>query len=186
VESIHPEQRDFSSGNIIYYIDYFLGLSSTMPLFYDLATAISLFGVIVVAIYFVHRVKNKTKKQKGQAILLSSALVLATLLLMSKKSYANYLAFAYFPLIYVLYDQLSKRNFWIACSLLSLVGSVQASLWFAQGGKGYWLSEWAAAVGWSPVMRTMLVEFTLMAVYGLIVWCSLRGLRRLNPPQPGR
>jgi hypothetical protein len=173
---IRFEQKEFTSGNLIYYLDYIVGYGENEAWVYDVLIALSLIAVSLLIFIKVVCVQVQSRANRSEIILVSAALVLATFLLVSKKSYVNYLCFAYFPLLYVLYRGLPRIGYWAACLLLSVGGSLQASLWFARGGNGYWLREWVSGVGWKGALPSIMVEVPLIALYGVMIWLAVRAL----------
>ena len=101
----------------------------------------------------------------------ATAFIFIVLMLASKKSYANYLSFAYYPLLFVLYRHLRGRAFWVMSLVFAAVSSMQASLWFARGGNGLSLSEWIAQSGLVAALPTIGVEAILIAIYvAILIW----------------
>src|SRR5262245_32306638 len=178
---LNSESQNFTSGNIIYYLDFFLAIGRKASWIYDLLTVTSL---VCVCVFLMGRgLTCQQFPQRLESVICAAALCLAVFLLMSKKSYANYLSFAYFPLLFVLYKGLPNTWFWLSALFLSIGSSAQPSLWFAGGGNRLWLREWVAYSGWIPVIPTMSIDLVLIVIYGIIIWLSVGLLRSATRKQ---
>lgn len=173
LRGFRAEQLDFTSGNAIYYLDYLLEIGLKTPWVYDIITFVALCAVssIITVIFFT--LEKSDGAVKTILIIFSVSLLLATFMITSKKSYTNYLSFAYFPWLFVFYKGLSGKGFFGAWSLLSVAGSAQASLWFANGGNHLWLKDWINAAGWRAVLPSLITEIVLLVLYAWIATYTL-------------
>src|SRR5262249_4353957 len=116
------------------------------------------------------------------AVLSAISLLLVTLLLVAKKSYSNYLSFAYFAVLFVLYKNLPRFWYWCAFALFSVAGTVSPWIWFATHGNRNRLQDWLQQSGWSAALPTIIVDWTFILLYALTAYICLQVLagRRIS------
>jgi hypothetical protein len=164
------EQQDYTSGNLIYYINYLVrGGTEYFPL-YDSFTALCLMGVSVFLFVWL-----RDHKHDDIGLVLSAvSLLLVVLLLVSKKSYAGYLGFAYFAILFVLYKDLPRFWFWCTFSLFSVAATVSPTIWFASQGSNKSLRDWLTQSGWFATLSTVIVDWILIALYATTTYICLK------------
>ena len=173
------EQQDSTSGNLIYYVSYLVRGGRQYFLFYDIVTALCLLGV---SFFVFVRLRGNEHCDIG-AVLSAISLVLVTLLLVTKKSYANYLSLAYFAVLFVLYKNLPRFWYWCAFALFSVAGTVSPSIWFATHGNRKRLQDWLQQSGWSAALPTIIVDWTLILLYALTAYICLQVLAGRRIPR---
>jgi len=167
---LRSEQQDYTSGNLIYYIDYLVRGGKNYFVLYDSITVLCLLG----ASFFVFiRLRRKQHADIG-AVLSGVSLQMVTLLLLSKKSYAEYIGLAYFAVLFVLYKNLSRFWYWCAFSLFSIAATVSPTIWFATRGNNKSLQDWLYQLGWSAALPTVVVDWTLIVLYAVTAYLCVK------------
>lgn len=170
--ALKGEQQDYTSGNLIYYANYLLGAEKQYFPLYDAITALCLLGVS----FFVFLRLRGSEHNDIDVVLSAVSLLLVMLLLVSKKSYANYLCLAYFAILFVLYKNLLRYWYWCAYSLFSVAATVSPTIWFASHGHNKFLQDWIHQAGWSAALPTVIVDWTLIALYAITACLCLRSI----------
>jgi hypothetical protein len=169
---LRHEQQDFTSGNLIYYINYLVRGGRHYFLFYDIITVLCL---LAVSFFIFLRLRGNEHCDIG-VVLSAISLLLVTLLLVTKKSYPNYLSFAYFAVLFVLYKNLPRFWYWCAFALFSVAGTVSPTILFASQGNNKWLQDWLQQSGWSAALPTIVVDWTLIVLYAVTAYICLQVL----------
>jgi hypothetical protein len=184
---LRHEQQDYTSGNLIYYVNYLVRGGKQYFLLYDIITAMCLLGV---SFFIFLRLRGAQHYDIGM-VLSAISLLLVTLLLVTKKSYANYLGLAYFTVLFVLYKNLPRFWYWCAFALFSVAGTVSPTIWFASHGNNKSLQDWVQQSGWSAAIPTVVVDWTLIALCVITAYICLKVLAggaipsyRVSPQPP--
>jgi hypothetical protein len=167
---MRTEQHAFTSGNIIYYVEYLSGHLRSLFVVYDLFTAATL---LAAGLYLFLRLRA-LPRDNIDVVLCGLALLMILMLIVSKKSYANYLCFAYFPIVFVLYRYLPRAWYWGVFIVFSVAATISPSLWFANGGQQLSLHDWIAQDGWRAALPTVVVDWVLIPIYFLIAVLAFR------------
>jgi hypothetical protein len=181
LRGIRAEQTDFTSGNLIYYLDYLLGWGRSASWAYDLITVIALLAAAALLLNLAYRYPADQPRDRARFITAASALMLAVFMLFSKKSYADYLVFAYFPLMFVIYTVLPKIIFWFLSVLLSVTASLQGYVWVKLVGNR-WFTDVIEVESWPVAFYISLIDITLIFIYTVIVYCAVRQSHPQTPP----
>jgi len=174
------ESGQVSSGNIPYLVGL-LGLSVVGPFASALLIAVLLLTLLGVSALVVRRAAG----QGPLAGVAALCVVLLVFMLVSKKAYADYLVIFWLPLCLLLAVRGLTPGVLLAFGGLSVVATVEPSLWFR------WLAQASLPVAYeraaaapdlaSAVKLAVFVasELALVAGYG---WLALVCLRVLRPP----
>jgi hypothetical protein len=175
------EQQLVTSGNVLYYVEFLLRVGKSYYYLYDTFTVFCLLGVSSLIV-----IQLRGRYTEITAMVLSAvALILVTLLIVSKKSYSNYLSFAYCAVLFVLYSNVPRIFYWCAFFLFSVLASAAPSLWFFNRGNDRSLENWVSNLGWSAALPTVIMDCILISLYAITAYHAFQAVVSRNMPRCG-
>lgn len=173
------EQQFVTSGNVLYYVEFLLRVGKSYYYLYDIFTLFCLLGVSSLIV-----IQLRGRDTEITAMVLSAvALILVTLLIVGKKSYSNYLSFAYCAVLFVLHSNVPRIFYWCAFFLFAISASAAPSLWFFNRGNDRSLENWVSNLGWSAALPTVIIDCILISLYAITAYYAFKAVVSRNMPR---
>jgi hypothetical protein len=188
--SLHAESDLISSGNLPYLLAPVAALSGAPQQLalrvFDGGTVAAL-SLTLAWIYW--RTRALSASRRPLAVFAALALVQIVFLLVSKKSYTGYAAFALYPITAVAAGAFARPGLLVGfLLLLNALLAIEPTLWFHLHGNGLSLDEWIRRSSLARAGSFVMLDLTLLGCYALTGRQAVQELARVTTadvPIPG-
>ena len=178
---IRVQGMHVTSGNLFYLLSV-TGLDLELLAMKSASTA-ALF-VALMAVFLI--AWGRGVRARPRNVVFLTALVLLTMLLVSKKAYTSYLVLAFFPICLSIAARPPSLPFLMFFALIGIVGALEPSLWFRWMEKHsleiLWLADLPEDVSRGKAVAFLLCDLILLVGY---FWCFARTWPLMWSDPPG-